>query len=386
MKKIIEDIILILVLAVWIMPVSNQINIINNSMIRICYIFNIFMLLIVIFYESKLYIKQLIITVSILLLLGACTLLTYFYNTDNPIIAYGYLFNYLPFCLMVNAVPDKLSRSSLLDRLFDVICFILIVVGVLIVVRNLWIGDFLKTYYTNHYPWLYPEMLDSRKTVTFFATHNMACYYYFILWLLADYRFKIKKDKMSLVIITGMIFLIVMCKSTSMILCVGIIMSVYFIRWTRRGTINSTTIVVVALFLMLFVIIYRWDFIWQILGSKTNGLSGRFGADGNLIPTLKYMLGQLPLGICDINNLWVTDGGIFVNFIRGGILLVVMYYWAFYRFISLNIYDNKCRNMIFYSFLLFEVGYQTTMSMRSFMIILFAIIYFKHLQGAIPNG
>lgn len=380
MKKFINVLFPIIIMLVWIMPVSNQFNTMNEGLIRICYVMNILTLLGIWLYERVLYKEQLCYATIIMGILIVCTILTYFINPDNPTIAYGYLFNYVPFCILINIIPRKTIESKLLDYVFDVVCFLLIAIGVLIVIKNSFIAQFLKTYYVNHYEWLYPDMLNRRKAVTFFATHNLACYYYFILWWLADYRMKYKKDIKTLIIIIGMIFLIIMCKSTSALLCSGIIIAVYCMRLIKKKSKTSITILGIGIVVILITICVNWSMIYEILSSNSNGLSGRFGSEGNLIPTLKYMMFQIPLGLCNVDNLWLTDGGFFVNFVRGGIPLVIVYFLAFYKFLTRNILDKNYRNILFISIMLFEVGFQVTMSMRSFMIIMFAIIYFRSMN------
>ncbi len=379
MKKFINGLFPIIIILVWIMPVSNQLNTMNEWLIRICYLINILTLLGIWLYEKKLCKEQFCYATMIMGILLICTILTYLFNPDNPNIAYGYLFNYVPFCILINIIPRKTIESKFLDYVFDVTCFLLIIVGILIVIKNDFIGQFLKTYYANHYEWLYPDMLNRRKAVTFFGTHSLACYYYFILWWLADYRMKYKKDIKTLIIIIGMIFLIIMCKSISALLCVGIIITIYCIRLLKKKSKTSIIILSIGLVIILITICVNWPIIYEILASKSNGLLGRFGSEGNLNPTLKYMMFKIPLGLCNIDNLWLTDGGFFMNFVRGGILLVIVYFLAFYKFLSRNILDKSYRNILFISIMLFEVGFQVTMSMRSFMIIIFAVIYFRSL-------
>ena len=384
MKKFINILFPIAIMLVWIMPVSNQLNTMNEGLIRICYLMNILILLSIWLYERILYKEQLTYATIIMGILFVCTVLTCMVNPDNPSIGYGYLFNYLPFCILINIIPKKIINSKLLDYVFDVVCFLLITVGILIVIKNDWITQLLQTYYVNHYEWLYPGMLKAKKTVTFFATHSLACYYYFILWWLADYRMKYKKDIKTLIIIIGIIFLIAMCKSTSALLCIGIIITIYFIRLLKKKSKTSITILSLGLLIILIAICLNWSTIMDILGSNSNGLSGRFGSEGNLNSTLKYMMFQIPLGLCNVDNLWLTDGGFFVNFVRGGILLVIVYFLAFYKFLSKNILDKDYRNILFISIMLFEVGFQVTMSMRSFMVIIFAVIYFRSLYKRKP--
>lgn len=177
----------------------------------------------------------------------------------------------------------------------------------------------------------------------------------------------------------GMFFDIVMCLSVSAVMCSLIIATYYYIKWVKSTKKKN---IVLSVFLLMAVAIgalMNIGRIQSILSSNVNGLNGRFGQEGNLWATLDFALNNVvPFGICDVDGLWPTDGGFFIQFIRGGILLILLYYLGLYKFLENNIMNRSKRNFLFISLLLFEVGYQFTISLRFFMIALFLACFCRY--------
>lgn len=379
MSKLYKNLTPILIVLVWLMPVSNVLNTLNEDMVRNCYIFNLILLVIAFFYESKISIKQTSISIGILLVLAICTILTVLFGTRSSIVSYGYLYNYLPFCILISLHPLKLSKSKILDFLLILSSILIIITGILTVIGNPIVEMLLKKYYINHYAHVYTVMWEGRKTVTFFATHSIACYIYYLIWWMLDYRLSIKKDILSKILIVGILFCIAMCRSTSAVFCLCIIIGIYYLRWAKKATAKNIIRSLILFCIIIIAIIANYDIIFAILSSNVNGLNGRFGQSGNLIASLKYAVtAVIPIGLCDISGLWLTDGGYFINFIRGGIPLLVLYYFGLYLFLKRNIIHKGKRLELFTGLMLFEVGYQFTMCMRFFMIMLFLILYYNH--------
>ncbi len=382
MKKSLRPLFIIIIMICWLMPVSREFNTLNDSMLRNSYIVTILILFFEFIYENKFDLKQVRVSASIIGILFICTTLTLIISTDTPTISFGYLLNYLPFCILINIKPEKLSKEKFLDKCFIIVCFIIIGCGILTVLNNSVLERFLKTYYIIHYPHIYNIMWKSHKTVTFFGTHSIACYIYFILWWLVDYRRTVKKGIINYILIAGLLFNIIMCQSVSSVLCIGIIFSYYYVSLIRKGT-KKTVLVSMGLFILFLVILfYSRGKISSILNSSQNGILGRYGSDGNLKYTLMYAIKNfIPLGICDIKGLWLTDGGFFIYFIRGGLVMMFLMYYGLYNFLTNNIPDRKRRLFLFFSLLLFEVGYQFIITLRFYLIMLYAVAYYSYLNS-----
>lgn len=380
MRKAVSTIIPIFIVLIWLMPVSNTFNTLNDSMMRNCYLASLAMLVLVWFYECKFYAIQIGISAILMFLLIASTFVNMNINAGISKVSHGYLMNYLPFCILLNIKCTKLSRSKIIDKLFIMVCIVLIVVGILTIISNPTIENILKTYYTIHYPHLYNVMWASHKTVTFFGTHSIAAYIYFILWWLVDYRRQVKPGMLNYVLMLGILMDIAMCLSVSAVLCLGIIFSYYFVGWLKSASKSAIIRSFILLIVFMVGVILNIETIITILSSSQNGLLGRFGSTGNLNSTLSFAIKNVfPIGICDIEGLWLTDGGYFINFIRGGVIFVVLFYVGLYRFINKNIQVKSRAVLLFFALILFEVGYQFTTCMRFFMTMLFAIIYFSYL-------
>ena len=97
MHKLIKNYLPIIILIVWLFPVSNQLNTLNNNLLRYCYLLNFIILIVVFLFERYIYKRQLIIAGLILTILTISTILFYVLNKDEAYIAYGYLMNYLCF-------------------------------------------------------------------------------------------------------------------------------------------------------------------------------------------------------------------------------------------------------------------------------------------------
>lgn len=380
MKRMIPICLPIIMMIVWLIPVSNKLNTLNDDMRRNSYVLILGVLFIVFFYEGYLCKKQIFIAVCILLILLISTIVYFRLNQSTAKVSYGYLLNYVPFCVLINIKINKLNKSRILDYLFVTVCSLLIAVGVLTIFGNGLIEKLLKTNYVIHYPHVYASMWKSHKTVTFFATHSIASYVYFMLWWLIDYRMQVKKGKMNYFLMAGMLLNIIMCKSFSSVMCIGLIILYYYVKWIKEATKKSIIQSFVLLFVGVIGVIANINTIMQILGSRENGILGRYGSTGNLTETLHYALTNIiPIGICDVEGLWITDGGYYIHFIRGGILLMGLFYFGLYRFIKININDKIRGTFLFICLLLFEIGYQFTISMRFFMIMLFLITYYRYL-------
>ena len=380
MKRMTSVFFIIIIAMCWLMPVSNQYNTLNDAMLRNSYIVTIIIMFFEFLYEKKYDSKQIKISILIIGILILCTVLTLIINSDSPKVSYGYLLNYLPFCILINIKPQKLSEEKILDTIFIIVCFIIIGAGILTVLNSSVLERFLKTYYIIHYPHIYNIMWTSHKTVTFFGTHSIACYIYFILWWLVDYRKNIKRGLINYFLMAGLLFNIVMCQSVSSVLCIGIIFCYYYIPLFRKR--NTKTVISSLIFLIIaFLIVFlNHDKIFSILNSSQNGILGRYGSDGNLKYTLIYAIKSfIPIGICDINGLWLTDGGFFIYFIRGGLIGMFLMYYGLYVFLTNNVLERKRKIMLFTSLLLFEVGYQFIITLRFFLLMLFAIAYFRYL-------
>lgn len=380
MSKLTQICLPIIILIVWLFPVSNEFNTLNDDMVRRCYLLSLAVLIFTYIYERQINKQQIIIASIILLTLLISTIMFFSANRDKAHIAYGYLMNYIPFCVLVNIRIKKLNKSKILDFLFVAICILLITVGILTILDNNFIEQLLKTNYVIHYPHIYVVMWASHKTVTFFGTHSIACYIYFMIWWLLDYRMQVRKGILNYILIAGILFNIVMCLSVSAVLCIGLIVVYYYGKLIKKATIKSIISSVVLSVIVCIGILLNYEKIINILGSSQNGILGRYGSTGNLIDSLHYAFTNvIPIGICDVDQLWLTDGGYYINFLRGGIILVLFFYIALYKFLKMNIEDCVKRRFLYIGLLLFETGYQFTMSMRFFMIMLFLVVYYRYL-------
>lgn len=387
LNKIINQIIPIIIMTIWLLPVSNEANRLNEGMVRNVYIVNLLFLVFVLVYENYLNTKRMIISFSIILILFISTVL--FHNSYNTIsvISYGYLLNYIPFCVLLCINPKKISKNKIIDKVFIFVCILIIIVGFLMSIGNTYIWDFLRKYYVNHYAYVYTSMILDNKTVTFFSIHSISCYLYFIMWMMLDYRASVIKGKISYLLMAGILYNIAMCKSGSAVLCLTIIFIYYYTKWlknaTKKNVLRSLIVIIVAIAFM----IANFDKIILIITSPKNGLLGRFGDTGNLMDTIQFRINSgLPIGICDADGFWATDGGYFIHFLRGGIVMILLIYGGLYLLIRDNLLDKRRAKYLYISLLLFEVGYQFSICMRFLMIMLFALAYFRFLDNITKIG
>lgn len=386
MRKLLVNGLPVIILLVWLMPVSNHLNTTNATMMRNCYLMSLAVVFLAFLFQKYFDIIQLIISISIMSFLLISTLLFFETHNSGAKITYGYLMNYLPFCVLICIKINKFSDSVVIDFAFISVCIIIIAVGILSVLQNPIIESILKTYYNNHYDYLYILMWQSRKTVTFFGTHSIACYIYFLLWWGIQCRMRVKKGKINYILTLGIIFNIIMCQSVSAILCVVLITGYYYYKANIKLNAKKLLLLFLLMIAVAIGIILNINTISNILSSDQNGLLGRFGSSGNLNDTLSYAFNQpIPFGLCDVEGLWLTDGGYYINFLRGGIVMLVLYYFGLYRFLKNNISEKKTRIFLYSCLLLFEVGYQFTMCMRFFMIMLFMVMYYNYLQNTAPS-
>ena len=388
-NKIFNSVLAILIVLIWLMPVSSMPNTLNETMIRNCYWMNIIVLLAVIIYEKTIRAGLSLISLGMIALLLICTWLFHSYYENISVVSFGYLYNYISFCLLININPRRLSKVRIWDALLDVICVLLITVGILMFLGNEQIEQFLRTFYVNHYSYVYTVMFMSKKTVTFFATHSISCFIYFMIWWMLEYRNSIKFEVKNIIFMIGIIFDIVMCLSVSAVMCSIMIAGYYYIKWTKKATKRNIIFSLILIVGIILAVITNASTIDTILSSNVNGINGRLGTNGNLWATLKFALQSLiPFGLCDVTGYWLTDGGYFMHFIRGGVLLIVLYYYGLFKLLKNNIKDANKRYVLFFSLMLFEIGYQFTNCMRFFMIMLFLLCFcqYKDANYQVNNG
>lgn len=375
--SITTDIGVILIAVNLLIPVSSVRNTINSEMSLFASIFLLFIVCYLNFCRKvKLNKTQLYYDMAYIFLLAVFSGLTVM---SNPGLKFksGELLKYLILFLLLNLQPLKKGHPQFVIRVYTLISFLIIGVGFFEAVGNETINEFLRTHYVNHYAHIYTIMIQTNKTVTFFATHSIAAYVYLILFMGWEFYSVTYKSKISLICRMGLFIVIVLCKSVSSVLCCGIVVAYYLIKY--RAQLSKKTLLVFAtlLFAGSIWIIDNFSIIEALLQSEGNGILGRyFGGSSNLSESIKYIFSfGLPTGFYNLDNLRYNDSGYVVYLLRGGIGILIVLDIMLY-----NLLKRVCVNRIIYRtmficILLFDVGYAVLISQR-FVAALLLVLYF----------
>jgi hypothetical protein len=140
----------------------------------------------------------------------------------------------------------------------------------------------------------------------------------------------------------------------------------------------STPLLAVVLFTSRQQILEHVSGILLFTGS---GLLGRESETGVLAGTLKYLV-EHPfsgVGLTYSSDLFFADSGFVEYTLRGTVLLTVCIYVAWYRFARGNIDKTAHFRLIFWSTVLFEVGFTVITYTRFITFIPFVIAYLNAL-------
>lgn len=124
------------------------------------------------------------------------------------------------------------------------------------------------------------------------------------------------------------------------------------------------------------------DSIATRLGSGTSGILGRYSETGVLIPNFRYLREHplAPIGTAFRSDLWLSDSGFLVTWMRGSLPLFLLVYLGLYFYMRGQLFDRKAMTYVFIVLMSFEVGFPNLTYFRTFYLLPFTIIYLNYLS------
>lgn len=319
---------------------------------------------------------------SILFILFFFTMIQLFLT--NPALEKISVGSFLPIIAMVILFSTsyiEVKSTSMFDFMFVFINITLIAAGLLTVYDNQGISTFIYNNYSMGYEELSTNMLTFNKPVNMFGSHSIASIFYYLFFYINLKKFEYTKHKLNIILAVLNLVLIINLKSVSAfgLLFIAILQILFFLFQRHRNLFLVT-----APFIMFFVFyIYSLvenDLVYS-LGLEDNGFLGRYSSNSVLSVNFDYIKSHvLPIGLWISDNLYFTDSGFVVNYLKGSIFLVLAIYLCLFYFVKHNIEHKKTAQMIFLIILIFELGYPILSYNRMLYFLPFVMIYMRELN------
>ena len=387
-KKIINSIIPIVLIIVWLMPVSESRGILNSGLNNRMYMCVTALVCFMVIYDvidgKKIKKNALVLVLFSVFLLVIFSALT---GLIQPKVAFGWreFAIYLTMLLIIGyrftaIKPNKMWRVS-----FYIASTVIGILGLLMLLGNTNVWDFFAKYYVNHYSYVYEEFELLRKPVTFFAANSITCTIYFLIYFIWELCESKRHRVISIIYRMVYIVLIAGCFNNSAILCLGLIVLYYLLSSSKYLTKIRLFVNVLIVIVAMIILICNMDYITSILFSEANGILGRYSSAGagNLIDTIRYIMNfHMPIGCMLIPDLYITDSGFIVTTLRGSVILTVVVYYLLYTALRYYTEDVFLTRFFFIAILAFEVGYPILVAQRFVPILCFFLLYVKNLKDS----
>lgn len=394
-QKITYFLIFILTFLSTILPTSINGNTVNNLSVRngiIC--FSILILLFFMLNKLQVYKKILISNIIILLSLFISTIISPFSE-----IRVGALLFYLSFIIITLTNYSKISNIFYI-KLIQILSIPIFIFSFLTIKANPAFRQFLISNYSAYYDSLVNNMFSSGKPVTFFASHSIAGFIYFLFFYINFEDFKIRKSIFSLAISIIYLFLLFYLSSVTslMLLVVSIIYIVFSVIKSRSGYILFSIGLILIVLINFNFLSSKIELITSSLNtsfsSSTNGFTSRYSGDAGVFNyNIEFIKNNpfRPVGFSYSPELRFVDSGFIEYVLRGGIILMFAMYYSLYNFLKINIKDNRQAILLFLFFLAFEFGFAGLVAPRIVYLIPIIVISLNSIkiekkENSILNG
>ncbi len=345
--------------------------------------FIVIFLLAILFFINKVYLQNMVLSFFMLVLLLFFTFIQLHIN--NHIftrISWGGFLSYIAIFLIYSISYEKIGSENIVYKLFVLTNIFVLIMGFLIILDLPIVEAFFIKNYSVGYPELVHNMLAVNKPVTFFGSHSIAAFFYYLFFAInfITYRYKAKK----IFLFIGALNLIEMSflnsVSALLLLCISIAqILIYIFKYNKRLALFS--IPVIASFVLFLFFTYK-DVVINILLRQNNGFLGRFGENGVLGTNLSYISTHiLSIGLWYSDELYFTDSGIIINLMKGSILLVFLMYGGLYLLFKNNINNITVVRMLTFMFVIFEIAYPILNYSRMTFLLPFFVIYLNKLTN-----
>ena len=267
-----------------------------------------------------------------------------------------------PLLLFASRIPPGMAMHRGAARFvafFGAVNFILLIYGFAIASDVHSANLLTRSIYSAFYDQLYEHMVAwFHKPVTVFATHSIAAFAAFVLFLANLFLYRGRGDAVFLLFGLSQLVILVLLKSVSAIGFLGL--SLVVLAVLQRGLLRALgfTLIVCAFAVAFW---YRQLLIdaWTILASTEGGFIGRYSEGAPLGRTIHYILQHplAPIGLEFNRDVFYGDSGIIEYLVRGSVPLLLIMYASLWLFLRRFIDRVGVRLGVFSAIVLFETGY-----------------------------
>jgi hypothetical protein len=305
--------------------------------------------------------------------------------------SYGIYPAYFIYSLIILINFKKIGYSKYLKTSLLLVSFFQIVLGAGLLIKDITIEDFILDNYSYGYPTLVPYMLQQLKPVTTFATHSVSAFFFFILFILNFYTYKQNNKFIYLLFSIFFIILLLFTRSNTAYMYTFVSL-LFLLVYLSKSPVSlfwfltfSGAIAIYGYYEYFEVVnvLISYD-LAETTGSQGSGILGRYSSSSAnyLAPTIQFIKDHpfTPIGLSYSDNIFFTDSGPIIYFIRGSIFLVLAMYLGLYLFLRNNILNKQISFFLFVVFMLFETGMPNLIYTRSLYLLIFVGVYFNYLS------
>lgn len=301
----------------------------------------------------------------------------------------GIYLNFLILSLLFLCDLRGVIVSSIIRYVFIVSSILLIILGLGVILQSETITDFIINWYSASYEDLLPRMIAVLKPVGTFATHSVAALFSFLFFYLNTVAYKKTKSNIYLILAGFFLIFLFFIRSNTSLLYMGI--SIIIFLNLLRNNKKASLLILAFGGISLYFILSSNNFLNQIIGnfnlldiygSEGNGISGRYSENSVLQPTIDYIMENpfSPIGLSYSDKLYYTDSGFILYMLRGSFLMPIVIYIGTFFFFLRNIANRKTAYLLFFSILIFEIGYPILINIRMLYFLPIIVILVNHLD------
>lgn len=339
-----------------------------------------FLILIYLLFKGKVDIKNFLIWVLLFLILfiytGKLSLLP---STGG--IRLGVMLQYLTFFLLAISVFPNFTYHKGYYRIFVITNTLMILWGFGLVFSIPFFKEF-----TMNYLWGTPtiHMINANKPILSFGVHSIAAFFLCQMFFLNYITIKLKNNSKRTIHLLFMMAFLILCiflRSTSSLLFV-FIMIIFIFKISKKPLMK---IIISSFLLLLISYLYNTTDLYNEYIEKIfrydgfGGISDRYS--GKFFDThLNFIKENGYIGLSDIGFIYNTDSGYIINFMRGGILSIILFFASMARFFLNN---TNLKYSIYALLMILAFDSITTMLMfpRIVAFIIFSIVYLNIIRN-----
>lgn len=353
---------------------------------------SMFVIVLAILYWQHGYRTSILWTVSlpIMILLSVCTFLASSFRFGWGVFAQWNLLA-LTFAMDLREMrPGPLTAWT-----FKIVNVVYIAWGIALVVGSEAIGQFTSGWYAQFYDELLPNMLWLHKPVLAFGTHSLAGFFVYLLFFLNWRHYTSIESRLSLSFSIFDIGLLLALRSFTS-LALGVLALAQVMAWlwkrNRRALILGMSAFCGAMWLAYPTLAEQLDRVRAVapgaitafLNSEASGPLARYGANGDLGPSISYLADHplSPVGYTVPSFLFFADSGPLEYMLRGSVPLLCLMYIGLYVFLRHNCPSRTFSLMLFLAIVAFEMGFVSLTYFRTLLFLPFLAIYPKYFLPA----